>query len=171
MPALHDRREAGGQGLRRYVTILRGLILSLMSRPSGLTLETMENLGISQDKYDIWLNFEVAKYSILLDCPKCRQSVLVDKDDHASASILICPVPKCGHMWCKTCYQPVESEFEEDHSCDGSKELEKLMKAQGWKNCPVSQYRPLVPRSRAYQVARTSRAAKRLQRELMAAIT
>ncbi|KAG8949928.1 hypothetical protein FRC04_008231 [Tulasnella sp. 424] len=105
----------------------------------GLTLETMENLGISQDKYDIWLNFEVAKYSILLDCPKCRQSVLVDKEDHASASILICPVPKCGHMWCKTCYQPVESEFEEDHSCDGSKELEKLMKAQGWKNCPGCQ--------------------------------
>ncbi|KAG8907520.1 hypothetical protein FRC01_007654, partial [Tulasnella sp. 417] len=102
----------------------------------GLTLEVMETLGVSQEKYDIWLNFEIAKYSILLDCPKCRQSVLVDKEDHATASILNCPMPSCGHMWCKKCYQPVDSELESDHSCDGSKELDKLMKSQGWKHCP-----------------------------------
>ncbi|KAG8982681.1 hypothetical protein FRB90_006627 [Tulasnella sp. 427] len=99
--------------------------------------ETMENLGIAQDKYDIWLNFEMAKYSILLDCPKCRQSVLVDKDDHATVSILTCPVPDCGHMWCKKCYQPVESASESDHSCDGTKELDKLMQSEGWKKCPL----------------------------------
>ncbi|KAG8938465.1 hypothetical protein FRC00_000096, partial [Tulasnella sp. 408] len=59
----------------------------------GLNMEVLEDLGISQEKYEIWLNFEIAKYSILLDCPKCRQSVLVDKEDHAEASILSCPVP------------------------------------------------------------------------------
>lgn len=104
-----------------------------------LTLEVMENLGISQEAYEIWLNFEIAKYSILLDCPKCRQSVLVDKDDHATAAILNCPMPSCGHMWCKKCYQTVESEEESDHSCDGSKELDKLMKVHGWKRCPGCQ--------------------------------
>lgn len=41
-------------------------------------------------------------------------------------------------MWCRECQQSVESLNTEDHSCDGTKELEKLATERSWQRCPVS---------------------------------
>ncbi|KAG8874554.1 hypothetical protein FRB98_008354, partial [Tulasnella sp. 332] len=98
--------------------------------------ETFQMLGISDKQYARWVELELGKWSVLLDCNKCRKSVLVDKHDLTAATIISCPMG-CTNMWCKKCSKPVDSPFESDHSCDGTVELEATIQAEGWKRCPT----------------------------------
>ena len=61
--------------------------------------------------------------------------MFVAKDEHDEVDIVICPLPDCNHIWCKQCQQPIDL-FGPKHSCDGSSELDYLMKQNGWKYCP-----------------------------------
>jgi hypothetical protein len=66
---------------------------------------------------------------------RCQRSMFVAKDEHDEVDIVICPLPDCNHIWCKQCQQPIDL-FGPKHSCDGSSELDHLMKQNGWKYCP-----------------------------------
>ena len=61
--------------------------------------------------------------------------MFVARDEHEEAKIIACPLPDCNHVWCKLCQQSVDFNGL-DHSCDGTLELDRLMKEQGWKYCP-----------------------------------
>ena len=61
--------------------------------------------------------------------------MFVAKDEHEEVDIVTCPLPDCNHTWCKQCQQPIEFGGPK-HSCDGSSELDHLMKQNGWKYCP-----------------------------------
>jgi hypothetical protein len=61
--------------------------------------------------------------------------MFVARDEHEEAKILVCPLPGCNHAWCKQCQQSIEMNGPK-HSCDGTSELDHLMKQQGWKYCP-----------------------------------
>ena len=61
--------------------------------------------------------------------------MFVAKDEHEESSVITCPLPDCNHTWCKQCQQSVDR-CGPKHSCDGTLELDYLMKQQGWKYCP-----------------------------------
>ena len=67
--------------------------------------------------------------------PRCKQSTFVDKHDFEAAKTIVCPLPDCPHIWCKACQQSIQAGGPQ-HSCDGSSELDHLMKERGWKYCP-----------------------------------
>lgn len=76
-------------------------------------------------------------YLQLISCPRCKESVFVDRAEYEAAPILVCPLPKCNYAWCKACQQAIVIDGPK-HSCDGSSELEHLMQRRGWKHCPGS---------------------------------
>ena len=66
---------------------------------------------------------------------RCTHTIFVDKAEYQATKIIVCPLPGCCYAWCKICSQEVEVGGPQ-HSCDGSSELNHLMKARGWKYCP-----------------------------------
>lgn len=94
---------------------------------------------------------EMSQYSILLRCRKyamissrciqtltierCKRSAFVDRDDYNETSNITCPLPGCSYTWCKFCNRGIKIKGPK-HSCDGSSELDHLMKTKGWKYCP-----------------------------------
>ncbi|KAI0250871.1 hypothetical protein BJV78DRAFT_525602 [Lactifluus subvellereus] len=96
---------------------------------------TALNLGLTDQQYSIWTEMEMTAFSVLLSCRKCQQSMFVARDEHEEAKIIVCPLPGCNHIWCKQCQRTIEIDGPK-HSCDGTSELDHLMKQQGWKHCP-----------------------------------
>ncbi|KAH9961180.1 hypothetical protein BJV74DRAFT_871919 [Russula compacta] len=94
------------------------------------------NLGLTDKQFDIWVEMEMVAFSVLLSCRKCQRSMFVARDEHEEARIIACPLPDCNHAWCKQCQQSIDFNGPK-HSCDGSSELDHLMKEQGWKYCPT----------------------------------
>ncbi|KAH8986524.1 hypothetical protein EDB86DRAFT_2954517 [Lactarius hatsudake] len=93
------------------------------------------NLGLTDDQFSIWTEMEMVTFSVLLHCRKCQRSMFVARDEHEEAKIIACPLPDCSHAWCKQCQQTIDFDGPK-HSCDGTSELDHLMKQQGWKYCP-----------------------------------
>ncbi|KAL4064725.1 hypothetical protein V8B97DRAFT_2025998 [Scleroderma yunnanense] len=75
---------------------------------------TADNSGCSAAE------MQLSQLCILLHCRKCKRAAFVDRHDYNDMSNVACPLPDCNHM----------------HSCDGSLELDHLMKKKGWKYCP-----------------------------------
>ncbi|KAI9453842.1 hypothetical protein BJY52DRAFT_1152884 [Lactarius psammicola] len=93
------------------------------------------NLGLTDEQFSIWTEMEMVSFSVLLHCRKCQRSMFVARDEHEEAKIIGCPLPDCNHAWCKQCQQTIDFDGPK-HSCDGTSELDHLMKQQGWKYCP-----------------------------------
>ncbi|KZT36299.1 hypothetical protein SISSUDRAFT_1050080 [Sistotremastrum suecicum HHB10207 ss-3] len=103
-----------------------------------------------------WDALEVGQVSVEIKCDKCNRSGLVDRQEYLSAQFIHCPlgrlstststtspsgsasIESCTNVWCKLCLKPITiiDGMTQDHSCDGSLELEALAKARGWKPCP-----------------------------------
>ncbi|KZS89201.1 hypothetical protein SISNIDRAFT_527498, partial [Sistotremastrum niveocremeum HHB9708] len=94
-----------------------------------------------------WDALEVGQVSVEIKCDKCNRSGLVDRQEYLSAQFIHCPLGRlssntgsseCSNVWCKLCLKPISiiDGVTQDHSCDGSLELEALAKARGWKPCP-----------------------------------
>jgi len=94
------------------------------------------NLGLTDEQFRIWTEMEMVAFSVLLHCRRCQRSMFVARDEHEEANIIICPLPDCNHAWCKLCQQSIDFRAPE-HSCDGTSELDNLIKEQGWKYCPT----------------------------------
>jgi len=104
-------------------------------KPSTVDSWLVEQIGVNQEQYAIWTEMELARFSILLHCRSCQRSVFIDRQDHDDTKILACPLPRCNHIWCKACQASIQLNGP-PHSCDGSSELDHLMKQRGWKYCP-----------------------------------
>ncbi|KAJ7117677.1 hypothetical protein C8R44DRAFT_832346 [Mycena epipterygia] len=100
-----------------------------------ITDDLVQMLGLNDKEYQIHQELQIASLSILLHCQKCKESVFVDRAEYEAAPILVCPLPRCNYAWCKACQQTIPMDGPK-HSCDGSSELEHLMKRRGWKHCP-----------------------------------
>ncbi|KAK0217806.1 hypothetical protein IW262DRAFT_1093833 [Armillaria fumosa] len=99
--------------------------------PETLVLD----IGIPEEEYRIFEELQMSAFSILLHCKQCKESAFVDRTEYQEAGIIACPLPRCNHTWCKSCQQTVDVTGPQ-HSCDGSSELDHLMKQRGWKYCP-----------------------------------
>ena len=109
-------------------------------------------LGVSEKQWEIWVEMEMAQFSVPINCRKyvlcvslrplllilysrCQHSGFVDREDLEAESEIHCPFSGCDHVWCKKCEQTIDSSGPK-HSCDGTSELDHLMKQQGWRYCP-----------------------------------
>ena len=85
--------------------------------------------------------------------------MFVARDEHEEATIIVCPLPNCNQAWCKQCQQLVDSNGPM-HSCDGTLELEHLMKQEGWKYCPSETLLAVFFKLLAAQISSSSSACK-----------
>ncbi|OJA20773.1 hypothetical protein AZE42_08733 [Rhizopogon vesiculosus] len=104
-------------------------------QPGVISGLLVQQIGVDERQYMIWEEMELSQHSVLLHCRKCQRSVPVDKQEHEESRMLVCPLPECNHIWCKSCQQSFTIGGP-PHSCDGTSELDHLMKQRGWKYCP-----------------------------------
>ncbi|KAG1847135.1 hypothetical protein C8R48DRAFT_732170 [Suillus tomentosus] len=104
-------------------------------QPKAISGLLVQQIGIDERQYAIWEEMELSHLSVLLHCRKCQRSVPVVRQEHDESRLLVCPLPDCNHIWCKACQQSVAI-GDPPHSCDGTSELDHLMKQRGWKYCP-----------------------------------
>ncbi|KAG0699977.1 hypothetical protein DFH29DRAFT_934380 [Suillus ampliporus] len=104
-------------------------------RPGEISGLLVQQIGVDERQYAIWEEMELSQLSVLLHCRKCQRSVPVDRQEHEESRLLVCPLPECDHIWCKACQQSIAIGGP-PHSCDGTSELDHLMKQRGWKYCP-----------------------------------
>ncbi|KAJ6609457.1 hypothetical protein B0H10DRAFT_2438513 [Mycena sp. CBHHK59/15] len=105
------------------------------AEPAMITDDLVQTLGLNDKEYQVLQELQIASMSILLHCRKCKESIFVDRTEYEASPTLVCPLPACDHVWCKACQQTIDVAGPQ-HSCDGSSELEHLMKRRGWKHCP-----------------------------------
>ncbi|KAH9912630.1 uncharacterized protein BXZ73DRAFT_56145, partial [Epithele typhae] len=95
----------------------------------------VQQLGLMDKQYDIYSEMQLAPFSTIIHCRKCKEAIFVDKTEYQEVQTIVCPLRGCGHVWCKMCSQAIQIGGPK-HSCDGSSELQHLMGQHGWKNCP-----------------------------------
>ncbi|KZV72345.1 hypothetical protein PENSPDRAFT_604622 [Peniophora sp. CONT] len=105
-------------------------------KPCVITEDLIHFVELTPEQFNVWTEMQLSQFSTLLHCRKCKISAWVDKHDVAEATILVCPLRGCGYAYCKDCSQAVEIDGPK-HSCDGSAELDHLMRQRGWKYCPT----------------------------------
>ncbi|KAI6108640.1 hypothetical protein EDD17DRAFT_1874323 [Pisolithus thermaeus] len=103
--------------------------------PGAISGSLVQLLGVSEEQYQKWVEMEMAQFSVPINCQKCNQSMFVDRADAMASDRMQCPIPRCGHIWCQKCRQTIQNNNVE-HSCDGSKEFENLVRMKKWKYCP-----------------------------------
>ncbi|KAI0638027.1 hypothetical protein C8Q77DRAFT_405947 [Trametes polyzona] len=103
--------------------------------PGEIDDEAVQELGLSEEDYAIYVEMQMIKYSVMINCRKCHESPFVDKGEYDESKVIHCPLAGCGYAWCKLCSQEIDPSGPE-HSCDGTNELEHIMKQNGWKHCP-----------------------------------
>ncbi|KAF9220038.1 hypothetical protein BS17DRAFT_715814 [Gyrodon lividus] len=109
--------------------------------PAVISRSLVEQIGITEEQYQVWIEMELAQFSVFIQCRKCNGSAFVDRQDHEEMPIVMCPEQDCDHIWCKACQQTIVIGGPK-HSCDGTTELDHLMKEKGWKYCPSI---PILP--------------------------
>ncbi|KAI9572593.1 hypothetical protein HD554DRAFT_2061352 [Boletus coccyginus] len=105
------------------------------AKPGVLSRFLIEQLGISEEQSQILTEMELADFTVQIHCRKCQRPAFVDREDHSDAINIVCPQKDCKNVWCKKCEQTIVIDGPK-HSCDGSSELDHLMKEKGWKHCP-----------------------------------
>ncbi|KAH9053121.1 hypothetical protein EDB87DRAFT_292592 [Lactarius vividus] len=123
----------------RKFPILCPTCIAGRGRPEGAAGEVSQilaqGLGLTDEQFDIWIELEMSSFSVLLHCRKCQRSMFVARDEYEVAKVIRCPLPDCNHAWCRQCQQTLRFGWPK-HSCDGTLELDHLVKQQGWKYCP-----------------------------------
>ncbi|KAF8119801.1 hypothetical protein EV363DRAFT_1195203 [Boletus edulis] len=84
-----------------------------------------------------WSELEIAHLWVRVRCRRCDRVAFVDKEDYEGLEELSCPFPGCEHTWCKNCQQTLTSgRGPKQSSCDGTDELDYLVRQMEWKYCP-----------------------------------
>ena len=115
----------------------------------------IQHLGLNEKQYETFNEMQMAPFSTIVhcrkyvllythifrrvanvDCCRCLNTIFVDKAEYQAQEVIVCPLPTCNHVWCKSCSQTIATLKGPKHSCDGSSELNHLMRRQGWKHCP-----------------------------------
>ena len=60
--------------------------------------------------------------------------MFVVRQEYLEQDVLRCPLPRCGHRWCKACKKTVVGASNK-HACKADK-LDRLMRKKGWRYCP-----------------------------------
>ncbi|KJA21609.1 hypothetical protein HYPSUDRAFT_684903 [Hypholoma sublateritium FD-334 SS-4] len=108
------------------------------THPSMVDDKMLRILGLGESELDLFYELQLAAHSIAIHCQRCKETMFVDRRDYQETNIIECPLPRCNYIWCKHCHAGVKPKGPR-HSCDGTSELEHLMKKNGWRHCPGCQ--------------------------------
>ncbi|TFK26234.1 hypothetical protein FA15DRAFT_755248 [Coprinopsis marcescibilis] len=104
--------------------------------PRGVVDEAlMFELDLSQKDQDKYVELQMAQVSITLDCPACKKSMQIAREDYLAEPFIVCPLPPCKKRFCRAC-QLLVAGTETQHACKIDEALDELMKANGWRYCP-----------------------------------
>ncbi|PPR00523.1 hypothetical protein CVT26_009909 [Gymnopilus dilepis] len=102
-----------------------------------MTQDIIQQLDLNADQQQKLEELQLLAHSVTLDCPRCRQTMRIDREQYGAERVIVCPLPLCGHKWCKTCLKTLASS-QENHRCKNNN-IDRLMKKKGWKYCPGCQ--------------------------------
>ncbi|KAF8817475.1 hypothetical protein BYT27DRAFT_7199003 [Phlegmacium glaucopus] len=101
---------------------------------SHITQAVVDKLELSKQDLEKLNALQLVAHSVILHCPKCKQTMNVDRGEYATQRTIICPLPACRHKWCKECLKPLASS-QTEHNCK-QHGFDRLMRRKGWKYCP-----------------------------------
>ncbi|KAH6916013.1 hypothetical protein BKA70DRAFT_476468 [Coprinopsis sp. MPI-PUGE-AT-0042] len=69
-------------------------------------------------------DFQLSQHSTRVTCPQCLNSMLLEREEYMKETVIVCPLPDCGHRWCKQCQKqmptsPVQVAKHACKPCDG----------------------------------------------------
>ncbi|KIJ14014.1 hypothetical protein PAXINDRAFT_13135 [Paxillus involutus ATCC 200175] len=102
-------------------------------KPAVISRFLVEQISITEEQFQVWTEMDLAEVSVFIQCRECSGFAFVE--DLEETMVIMYPEQDCYHVWCKECQQTIDLDGPE-HSCDGSSELDNLLKEQGWKYCP-----------------------------------
>ncbi|KDQ11257.1 hypothetical protein BOTBODRAFT_114615 [Botryobasidium botryosum FD-172 SS1] len=105
-----------------------------MGEPGQITDEVVDRLGLSEFERDQWTNLVLSSFSINVTCPRCQNTLRVDREDFSETPTIWCPLTGCNAMWCKLCTKIIRPGA--SHVCQQVAEFEKLVEQRRWKRCP-----------------------------------
>lgn len=106
------------------------------SNPGTVGQQLLEKLGLSEEIVDKFVELQLAGLSFQLSCPNCENTMFVAREDYLEQDVVICPLPYCGHKFCKACLITVAGDTNE-HICTANDNgLIRLMQENGWRQCP-----------------------------------
>jgi hypothetical protein len=99
-----------------------------------LSDEHFNKLDLSSEQLDKIVKLQLLPHAITVQCPRCSEVMEVDRKQYIEERVLICPLRRCAHKWCKDCQKTLPSS-EHRHRCK-SRNINYLMRFKGWKRCP-----------------------------------
>ncbi|KDR79183.1 hypothetical protein GALMADRAFT_63037 [Galerina marginata CBS 339.88] len=100
----------------------------------GIEHEIIEKLNLQSKDMDKLMELQMSVHAVSLNCPSCKKSMHVDRQDYVANNILTCPLPPCQYKWCRDCEMEIGL-LNTEHHCK-NKKLDRLMRRKGWKYCP-----------------------------------
>jgi hypothetical protein len=86
-----------------------------------------------------WDELEFLAHAVRFECGKCLKTLSVDRRQlvkEKSKKRIHCTTPSCTQVWCRNCQSSLDPSEKQKHVCEGKKELKRLLKKEGWRQCP-----------------------------------
>ncbi|EAU90619.2 hypothetical protein CC1G_01003 [Coprinopsis cinerea okayama7 len=93
------------------------------------------DLDLDEKYQDRFIDLQLAQLSIQIDCPGCKQSMMIAREDYLAEPFIVCPLQFCHARFCRACRVTVYGDTA-DHACKIDEALDKLMQENGWRYCP-----------------------------------
>ncbi|PVF98979.1 hypothetical protein CPB86DRAFT_814291 [Serendipita vermifera] len=85
-------------------------------------------VGLEPPTMEKWNQMEWRVLAQIVECPKCKHPMAVDREDYNATEMMTCTAKDCRAYWCKKCSNLAERG--KVHSCDGSHEYEEWTRNQ-----------------------------------------
>lgn len=99
-----------------------------------VTEGVLEKLDMSDQDLERLEGAQLNSHAISLSCIRCKQTMRVDREGYHTLNIIMCPLPRCHHRWCKFCRKEV-GPCDKGHRCRNWR-LDGLAWSKGWRSCP-----------------------------------
>ncbi|KAH6916032.1 hypothetical protein BKA70DRAFT_1092731 [Coprinopsis sp. MPI-PUGE-AT-0042] len=93
------------------------------------------DLALPEKLHDKFIELEIAQLSIKIECPGCKNSMQIAREDYLAEAFIWCPLPGCSRQFCRACRE-ITNNGGKGHACKIDEALDELMQANGWRYCP-----------------------------------
>ncbi|KAF6761526.1 hypothetical protein DFP72DRAFT_878912 [Ephemerocybe angulata] len=96
-----------------------------------ITMEIIQQLPLSHSSFTLFQEFQISLLTSRVYCPKCQETMLVDRKQYLDQATITCPREQCGNRWCKSCLKsvPIGTGSNPKHKCKPDKKI-------GVRSCP-----------------------------------
>ncbi|EAU90596.1 hypothetical protein CC1G_00980 [Coprinopsis cinerea okayama7 len=73
-----------------------------------ITQELAERAPLSLRALELFREYQLSMHSTRVFCPKCKETMLVDRQQYRESTVITCPLPNCGGKFCRKCLMDME---------------------------------------------------------------